>query len=68
MKWEIPGGGVEAGESPYAAVVRELQEELALPVRPGLLLVTDWVPPRPDRTPCEPGPRASRPTWRTGSP
>ncbi|GAA2467653.1 NUDIX domain-containing protein [Winogradskya humida] len=48
--WEIPGGGVEAGESPYAAVVRELQEELALPVRPGLLLVTDWVPPRPDRT------------------
>nr|WP_308161714.1 hypothetical protein [Actinoplanes consettensis] len=49
-------------------MVRELQEELALPVRPGLLLVTDWVPPRPDRTPCEPGPRASRPTWRTGSP
>ena len=48
--WEIPGGVVEADESPYAAVVRELKEELGLPVRPGRLLVTDWVPPRPDRT------------------
>src|SRR5690242_4646399 len=48
--WEIPGGTVEAGESPYAAAVRELKEELDLPVRPGRLLVTDWVPPRPERT------------------
>jgi len=48
--WEIPGGSVEADESPYAAVVRELKEELGLPVQLGRLLVTDWVPPRPDRT------------------
>jgi 8-oxo-dGTP pyrophosphatase MutT (NUDIX family) len=48
--WEIPGGAVEADESPYAAVVRELKEELGLPVQPGRLLVTDWVPPRPGRT------------------
>ncbi len=48
--WEIPGGTVEAGESPYAAAVREVEEELGLVVRPGRLLVTDWVPPRPDRT------------------
>lgn len=48
--WEIPGGAVETGESPYAAVVRELAEELGLPVRPGRQLVTDWVPPRPGRT------------------
>lgn len=48
--YEIPGGSVEADESPYAAVVREIEEELGLPVRPGRLLVTDWVPPRPDRT------------------
>ncbi|MCU7726234.1 NUDIX hydrolase [Actinoplanes sp. KI2] len=48
--FEIPGGSVEAGESPYAAVVRELDEELGLRLRPGRLLVVDWVPPRPDRT------------------
>ncbi|GIF05447.1 NUDIX domain-containing protein [Actinoplanes siamensis] len=41
--WEIPGGAVEADESPCAAVVREVQEELGLPVLPGRLLVTDWV-------------------------
>jgi 8-oxo-dGTP pyrophosphatase MutT (NUDIX family) len=48
--WEVPGGSVEAGESPAAAAVRELEEELGLTVRLGRLLVTDWVPPRPDRT------------------
>jgi 8-oxo-dGTP diphosphatase len=48
--WEIPGGSVEADESPYTAVVRELKEELGLPVQPGRLLVVDWVPPRPART------------------
>ena len=48
--WEIPGGAVEADESPYAAAVREVKEELSLMVWPGRLLVTDWVPARPDRT------------------
>ncbi|GGK79126.1 NUDIX domain-containing protein [Mangrovihabitans endophyticus] len=48
--FEIPGGAVEADESPHTAVVRELTEELGLPVQPGRLLVVDWVPPRPDRT------------------
>ena len=28
--WEIPGGSVEADESPYTAVVREIREELGL--------------------------------------
>ena len=48
--WEIPGGTVEADESPYAAAVREVAEELGLRVRPGRLLVVDWVPPQPNRT------------------
>ena len=33
--WEFPGGKVEKGESDEAALVRELEEELAWPVRVG---------------------------------
>ena len=40
--WEIPGGVVEAGESPSAAARRELQEELGLVREPGRLLVADY--------------------------
>jgi 8-oxo-dGTP pyrophosphatase MutT (NUDIX family) len=48
--WEIPGGSVDADESPYDAAVREVQEELGLFVEPGRLLVVDWVPSQPGRT------------------
>ena len=48
--WELPGGAVEADESPRDAAAREITEELGLTVVPGRLLVVDWVPPRDGRT------------------
>lgn len=47
--WELPGGLVEADESPLAAARREVREELGLDRPPGRLLVVDWVPRQPDR-------------------
>jgi len=43
--WDLPGGVVEVGESPRLAVGREIEEELALTIDPGGLVLTDWLPP-----------------------
>jgi ADP-ribose pyrophosphatase YjhB (NUDIX family) len=43
--WDLPGGVVEVGESPQLAVSREVEEELALTIEAGRLLLTDWLPP-----------------------
>jgi 8-oxo-dGTP diphosphatase len=48
--WEIPGGAVEADESPRATAIREIAEELRLDITPGRLLVVDWVPAQQGRT------------------
>jgi ADP-ribose pyrophosphatase YjhB (NUDIX family) len=42
--WDIPGGYVEPGESPRAACLREIREELGVPLPVGGLLVVDWAP------------------------
>ncbi|MFI7548025.1 NUDIX domain-containing protein [Actinoplanes sp. NPDC049599] len=42
--WEIPGGYVEPGESPRAACIREVQEELGVSPAIGGHLVVDWAP------------------------
>ena len=35
LQWEFPGGKVEPGESPVAAMVRELREEIGVTVEVG---------------------------------
>jgi 8-oxo-dGTP pyrophosphatase MutT (NUDIX family) len=43
-EWDIPGGAVEADESPWLTATREVAEELGMTRPLGRLLVIDYVP------------------------
>src|SRR5579864_6607173 len=47
--WDLPGGAVEAEESPHAACRREAAEELGLDRPPGRVRAVDRVPSRSQR-------------------
>jgi 8-oxo-dGTP pyrophosphatase MutT (NUDIX family) len=47
---EVPGGAVEADESPRQACTREIEEELGLRIEVGRLLCMEWQGPEPDRS------------------
>lgn len=48
--WEIPGGTVEANESPRQGCIRELREELGIDWEPVRLLVVDFTGETDERT------------------
>jgi 8-oxo-dGTP diphosphatase len=44
--WDIPGTGIEPGQTPVQACSKAVARQLGLQFRPWRLLVADWVPNR----------------------
>jgi 8-oxo-dGTP pyrophosphatase MutT (NUDIX family) len=44
VRWTLPGGGIKAGEEDTVAAVRELREELDMPVEPDSLVLLGEAP------------------------
>lgn len=49
-EWELPGGHIEAGETPEEALVREFREETGLNVQPRRLVDACFFRPTSDRS------------------
>lgn len=61
-RWDLPGGHVEAGESPQAAVGRELREELGVDAEAAQYAIWEFCTCRaPDAPPTPLGARRASP-------
>jgi 8-oxo-dGTP diphosphatase len=49
-EWLVPGGSIEADESPHAACIREVQEELGLTLPIGRLLCAEYRSAAPEKS------------------